>query len=276
VVAIDDHSSDNTFEILQKYSNILNMLIIKNEKRIGFYRNFEASIRRCSGLYIALCDHDDIWFDNKIEKLVNGINGYSLVHSDAVLINDNDTIIHESYLNYSGVYVHDSLFPRLLFHPSVLGCTCLFTRELADKSFPFPEGEVYHDWWLSIVASKSDGIKYLNDKLIMYRQHNLNHTGAPKHIPLYKLLFRCFSRQSQSEKNRYSLMMRARLGGLRNHHIFNNNDKNIIDDAINYYSYRIDRVFHPRCVPIAIKYRNDIFATYNKKYRYILAIATFF
>lgn len=65
VIVVDDHSTDDTFEILTaKFGHVVNL--IKLDRNIGGAgaRNAGASVAR--GQYIAFLDSDDIWFKDKL------------------------------------------------------------------------------------------------------------------------------------------------------------------------------------------------------------------
>ena len=63
---IDDHSTDNSGEIIDKFSNIKNVTIIKLQKNKGqaFCRNYAMRISKSK--YISFIDSDDIWKNNKL------------------------------------------------------------------------------------------------------------------------------------------------------------------------------------------------------------------
>ncbi|HHD80167.1 MAG TPA: glycosyltransferase [Campylobacterales bacterium] len=68
IVIDDDCSTDSTADILmeykKKYPNIINENILK--KNIGVRMNFIGNLQRANGKYIAPCDGDDYWTDNKM------------------------------------------------------------------------------------------------------------------------------------------------------------------------------------------------------------------
>ena len=74
IIVCDDCSADNTIEILEKYKDILNIKLFINNSTIGVTKNFEKAISLCSGDIIFLCDQDDIWESNKIEKMREAFN----------------------------------------------------------------------------------------------------------------------------------------------------------------------------------------------------------
>ena len=67
---IDDHSSDNSFEIINKFLNIKNTNIIRLKKNMGpsFCRNY--GMRLSKSKYISFLDSDDNWTEDKLEKQI--------------------------------------------------------------------------------------------------------------------------------------------------------------------------------------------------------------
>ena len=68
---IDDHSSDNSIEIIKKFSNLKNVNVIKLKKNKGpaFCRNYIMRISKSK--YISFIDSDDSWINNKLEKQIS-------------------------------------------------------------------------------------------------------------------------------------------------------------------------------------------------------------
>ena len=65
---IDDNSDDNSKEILDKFSDKKNIIIIKLKKNKGpsFCRNYAMRISKSK--YISFIDSDDTWANDKLEK----------------------------------------------------------------------------------------------------------------------------------------------------------------------------------------------------------------
>lgn len=78
IIIVDDGSTDNTFEIVQKYK--------EKDKRIRYIRHSQnkgnaaarnTAWRNSSAFYIAFMDDDDIWIDNtKLEKQIKIFKQY--------------------------------------------------------------------------------------------------------------------------------------------------------------------------------------------------------
>ena len=72
----NDASPDKTDSIvnaiLQNHPQAHRINYLRQEKNIGMLPNFLATLKRCSGKYIALCDGDDYWTDpTKLQRQVD-------------------------------------------------------------------------------------------------------------------------------------------------------------------------------------------------------------
>src|SRR4051812_40446835 len=71
VLVQDDGSSDRTLAILDAYAAKapFTFKVVRNPQNLGFVRNFEHAIGRCSGDVIATSDQDDYWRPDKLKKI---------------------------------------------------------------------------------------------------------------------------------------------------------------------------------------------------------------
>lgn len=180
IIVVDDGSSDRTLNILnsykEKYSNIK---VYPNPENLGVVKSFERAIMLTSGDYIALSDQDDVWFENKIEELVAEIDDNLLIHSDAVLVDDDLKVLQPSHFAWGKQADKDGFFNYLL-NSNVTGCTVLLSRELVNLTVPFKSYVLPHDWYFSYYAAYCGRIKLYLKPLIYYRQHAVNVSGAKK------------------------------------------------------------------------------------------------
>lgn len=178
IIVVDDCSTDNTWAILQDYQHKYNNIkIFQNQVNIGCAKTFFYGLHYCTGDYVAFCDQDDIWLPNKLEVLLKNIGNSLLVHSDAILIDEVGSIISTSHFEHSKKHF-DSLFTSQIFKCNVTGCTALISRKLLD--YPIPNDFYIHDHYFALLASNLGKLKFISDKLIMYRQHSNNVYGANK------------------------------------------------------------------------------------------------
>jgi glycosyltransferase involved in cell wall biosynthesis len=177
IIAIDDGSKDRTVYILREYAaRDPRIRVVVNECNLGFIRNFEKGCRLAGGKYIALCDQDDYWFPEKIEKMVGAIGDYPMVYCDSDLCGEDlrplgrrisDLVHYQSFDDCRQLCV----FSRMYGHAT------LITRELFEKASPFLE-EVPHDGWLAYHACLFGGVRYFPEVLVKYRQHAGNVFGV--------------------------------------------------------------------------------------------------
>lgn len=178
LVICDDCSTDGTVRILEEYAQKDSRIkVFVNKENLGFVKNFEKAIKLCSGEYIALSDQDDVWLPEHLEILMRNIKGKDLVCGNAVLCDDS-LKMNESKTLFDVLpcdfvpQERKSCFFYLLFNNFVQGSACLFSRKLCDLVFPFPKNAYFHDHWIALFASMGRGIVYIENVLLLYRQHS--------------------------------------------------------------------------------------------------------
>lgn len=72
VIIVDDVSTDDTSYLVEKYisNHQLNWMFIKNKENLGYKGNFKKGLEHASGDVIFLCDQDDIWHLDKVERMI--------------------------------------------------------------------------------------------------------------------------------------------------------------------------------------------------------------
>lgn len=74
VYIFDDCSTDNTVNCVNKFileNNLKRWNVFVNENNKGWKRNFFESFMKTDADIIFSCDQDDIWFENKLESMIN-------------------------------------------------------------------------------------------------------------------------------------------------------------------------------------------------------------
>ena len=185
IIIVDDGSSDGTLSILNAYKDkYSNIKVYPNSENLGVVKSFERAIMLTSGDYIALSDQDDVWFENKVETLVNNIGDNLLIYSDAVVVDQKLNKISESNLAFFETARDFSKYRDYLFGNNVTGCTMMVNREILTETLPFPEFKImFHDQYLALYAAFKSKIKKLNIPLMFYRQHDKNVAASYRSIP---------------------------------------------------------------------------------------------
>ena len=261
VVVCDDCSTDSTIDILEEYKNKKGLQYFQNNTNLGFVKNFEKAISLCKGEYIALADQDDIWNPNKLEQLLVIIGDNLLIHSDCKLINDDSEVISNSWRG--DIKSHTSSVD-FFFSNVVTGCTVLFKRDLLQKALPFPEGLLYHDWWLGICAAEVNRIVYTKETLVGYRQHITQDTGVYKESNLLDvLLLNTLKRLRKKDYPKLTAFKHQyqNLKAIVEVKEFKNSQ--VLSDALVYFSDYLQHIIHPKHFFIGLKYSENIRSTGN-------------
>jgi len=179
LIAVDDCSSDSTIKILKEYSQKHTFIkVYSNTENLGYIKNFEKAMQLCNGLLIALCDQDDIWKSDKIEKQVQAIGKNMLIYHDSEFIDQEGNSLNKCMSDIMNLYRGDQ--PEVfLFFNCISGHSVLLKKELLEKMLPFPDA-YFHDWWMGYVATNAGSIDYLSEALVKYRQHENADTNILK------------------------------------------------------------------------------------------------
>jgi len=172
IVAVDDASTDRSFEILTEYSRRDRRLrCLRNPRNLGFVRNFETALSHCSGELLALCDQDDVWLPEKLAVLTEALlrGGAALAFCNSELIDAHGNSLGLRLTPKAQGRDFDSPAP-LAFHSPCAGHASLIRRDVVQLAMPFPQG-IYHDWWLSFVAASAGRVVYVDRCLVRYRRH---------------------------------------------------------------------------------------------------------
>ena len=176
VVAVDDASTDSTYDILKTYSgNYPQLQIYSNQTNLGFVKNFEKAISLCTGELIALSDQDDIWHPEKIALQVAAIKDNMFIYHDSEFVHEDGSPMNKRMTDVLNFYRgdHPEVF---LFFNCVSGHSILMRRQLLEYALPLEAG-YFHDWWLAYVAANLGTIDFIPQALVKYRQHDKSDTN---------------------------------------------------------------------------------------------------
>lgn len=187
IIISDDGSTDNTIQIIKQY-NDERIKVIEGPKK-GVKKNFENAIRHTQGDFIFLCDQDDIWKENKVEKVLekfNEDNKITMIVHDAIVFNSEDNnVIYDSFFKFRN---SGSGILKNIYKNTYIGCCMAFRASIKEKILPIPNNIEMHDQWIGIINEKKCGkTVFLNEKLLMYRRH-LDNVSEMHHYPLVKMI----------------------------------------------------------------------------------------
>jgi glycosyltransferase involved in cell wall biosynthesis len=173
LVVCDDGSDDDTFRILNNFSKIapFEVIVFNNKKNLGYTQNFAKALSICSGDLIFLSDQDDVWFNDKIARVLaiaaEFPDGWLLTH-DGQLVDEalRPTELTKLGQVRSGYGVSKALST---------GALSIVRRELLALALPIPSQVIGHDNWLYRVCGTFPTRRIqVDDCLQSIRRHNSN------------------------------------------------------------------------------------------------------
>lgn len=184
----DDGSTDETGAIAIEYEerNPGKVFFHKNEKNLRVIKNFLVNVKRFDASYYMFCDQDDFWLPKKIEHTLSFMkateNGEldvpTVVFGDAKMVDVNLKEYHPSFQKLNNLDTTKLDLCHLAMENKLIGCTVMFNRALWDKIDNFPEQIKMHDWWIALIGASFGKVAFLDEPLLLYRQHGGNQVGG--------------------------------------------------------------------------------------------------
>lgn len=183
LVICDDHSKDNTVEVIKGYTDPRVKLFI-NEKNLGMSGNWNNCLNHCTGEFIKLICADDMLALDSIEKEVT-----ALINNPSALLAESDTQFRDLQGNTKGSYtrykkaglVDGKVITRAgLFSRNLFGAPLnnTFRASVLEKVKGFDPSFKYildYDFWVSI-ACLGD-VYIIHEPLNYFRLRNDSNTG---------------------------------------------------------------------------------------------------
>jgi len=181
IILVNDHSKDNTLEILKKIeinnSSIVKIIDLKKNKGSSYARNL--GVENAKGEYILFMDSDDIAELTLIEKSLLRLNElnkdskYILCYSAHIQINEEGNKISDIV---KGIQVEPGEILGYEFVRNYIPTSgVLIEKDYFFKTGGFNENIRYsEDWDLWLKLAQLGGFAYVNEPLIKIRRHGKN------------------------------------------------------------------------------------------------------
>lgn len=177
VILVDDASTDNTLEIVQKFKQFSNFRLIVNPKNLGVAAAANIGIREALGQFVIRVDSDDFVNANMVLFLSTYLEANHdafAVACDYILVDEHENIIERRYADQDpiscGIMYRRDLLVRLgLYDPEF--------RHLEEKELRLRLGDYYK-------------IHYLHIPFYRYRMHKDNKTKKLEEISQYETKLR--------------------------------------------------------------------------------------
>ena len=165
---IDDHSTDDSWLIIKKFSNLNNITHIRLKKNMGpsFCRNY--AMRISSSKYISFIDSDDTWETAKLEKQIYFMekNNFNFTYTDYTPFfqkNENKNYKQKTSLR-------DSFNFNTFTKNSSINTTTMIIRRAILGTHRFKKIKLMEDYLFKCQLMKDNNIaKKFNESLASYR-----------------------------------------------------------------------------------------------------------
>ena len=180
---ISDDASTNTeikptLEKYQKKDSRIKIYI--QEKNLGYNKNFEFLLKKSEAPFIMFADHDDIWYQEKVQKSIEKIQKekVDLVYVNCNQINEKGEEIRKNYFKYKNIPLINGKNKLAISRCVGIGCSQIITKQVKEKMLPFKKEVIAHDWLAAFISNEGKGLSYIAEPLFGYRLHNANVFGG--------------------------------------------------------------------------------------------------
>ena len=176
IIVSDDKPGGATERIVRRIMAEDPRVIYVEGRGKGVAANFVNAIRHCRGERIFLCDQDDVWLPEKVQRVSEAFDaGATLVLHNAYVTDRDLNITNYSFFETRG---SKKGFFRNIVKNSYMGCCMAFDRKLLKHIMPMPKAVPMHDQWIGLIGEVYGKVTLIDEPLIYYRQHGNNVTGG--------------------------------------------------------------------------------------------------
>ena len=196
IISDDNSNKKEVQEELKKYKEKDERIeIYIQEKNLGYTKNFGFLLERSTAEYIMFSDHDDIWYENKVEESLKKLKeeNVDLVYVNSHQIDEEDKKIQENYFKYKNVPLINTKGKLAISRCAGIGCSQIFTKQVKEKMLPFKKSVMAHDWLAGFIANEQKGLTYIEKPLFGYRLHGTNVFGGRSRWGILRNFFSVFS-----------------------------------------------------------------------------------
>lgn len=192
IVVCDDRSTDGTWALVQELAAQAPFTVVpvRNDAQLGFNKNFEQALSRCTGDLVFICDQDDYWFPEKLQTMTDFMElnpDVQIAFCNAYMADD--ALQNLDRLFWTQVRLDDLQQQRwkeglamevLLDGNRMMGCATVIRRTFMNRLLPIPTDipSYIYDGWISLVGASMNVIQFVDKPLQLYRTHAQQQVGV--------------------------------------------------------------------------------------------------
>ena len=185
IIAIDDGSTDSSPDILERYSDKINIISQKNQ---GLASALNLGISKMKGSWVKWFSPDDVMYSNTIETLIDETKNHSdntIIYSNWNIIDETGNILREFHeSNYNELSEFDfnvRLLDRQQINVNTTLIPAIFLKKYGIRELDEPVA-IDYDFFLR--SALLHGVKFhlISQPLVKYRIHSeqLSHKNISK------------------------------------------------------------------------------------------------
>lgn len=178
LIILDNHSEDDTENIVKKYLADKRIKYIKNEENIGLNKNWAKANEMANGKYVATLHADDFYYEGHLKKLIklledNPSCSLAYVPCKWVDVNNNTIKIfrHPGHPEFSIVNNRNELALLLIYDCYVTPSSAVIRKDIIRQIAP-PDPDIIfagdYDFWVRI-AQINPSFIYEHEPSVAYR-----------------------------------------------------------------------------------------------------------
>ena len=191
VILFDDGSTDNTVSIIERFirKNGLDgkWKLYRNKINKGYPSNFYYACSLCNEEIVFLADQDDIWKNDKIEKMCRVMEKNPGAKSVCCKFNLMDEKEQEIHSIMAPTHAHETGEVRnvpveeIFYKCQWPGMVMAYRRDWYE-SWTKGNYQIPHDFLIAARAAEEGGFFQLDETLAYHRRHDHNTGGEEHHI----------------------------------------------------------------------------------------------
>ncbi len=186
LIIVDDCSTDNTDEVVASFNDD-RIRYFKNEKNCGAALTRNRAMREAEGEWIAFLDSDDLWAENKLEKMVAFMteNNYAFAYHEYVKIDEDSKPLN---IYVSGPKV---VTKRKMYNYGYPGCLTFMYSAKVFGLIQIKDIKKNNDYAILLQLCKKADCYLLKENLAKYRirKKSISHDKLSKKLKSHYDLF---------------------------------------------------------------------------------------
>ncbi|RYZ96244.1 MAG: glycosyltransferase family 2 protein [Sphingobacteriaceae bacterium] len=186
LIVRDDGSNDDTVAIIKSNAAADDRILLIDVKSSGrgACSNFSAlyawAKENRAINYLMFTDQDDVWKADKVKKTLQLLKSDEhktpgiplLAYGNLQLVDDNLQVLPETIS-----LIKDFKLKHVLSRNYAFGCTMMLNKQLLTAMDEIYAEASNHDYWVALFAAAFGKTIFIEEELILYRQHDSNVSG---------------------------------------------------------------------------------------------------